>query len=222
MRYFYPALLASVIVSPQAALAQDGAASGSYIGIEAGYAFGSDLELATDATRSDPGLIFLTDGYDIGVVAGHDFGSFRIEAEFAHRDIGLDGSQAPQNDPVGQGAIFVSEGDLVHQRLMLNGYGEIGAADGFQGFVGAGIGAAWSDLYVRNLPFDIPIFDDSDSSLAWQLMAGLRLPVAERFEASLKYRYLQVENAGFNDFFGNQLDDDHATSSVSLGIAYRF
>ena len=105
---------------------------------------------------------------------------------------------------------------------MLNGYGEIGAAGGIQGFVGVGIGTAWSDLYVRNLPFEVPIFDDSESGLAWQLMAGVRVPVSERLETSLKYRYLRVENMGFEDFFGNQLDDDHGTSSLSVGLAYWF
>ena len=222
MRYLTSTLALGALAIPGAAVAQTSPTGSAYVGVEGGYAFGSDLELATDATRDDPGLIFLTDGYDLAVQAGYDFGDFRLEAEYGHRDIGLDGSQAPQNDPFGMGMVFVSDGSLKHDRVMLNAYADFGRDGGVQGFVGAGAGIAWSELYVLNQPFTIPVFDDTDSSLAWQLMAGARFPLGSDIEASLKYRYLQVQGAGFTDFFGNDLDDDHATSSISLGVAYRF
>ena len=198
MRYPTVAAAVAALILPGTAFAQS---NGFYVGLEGAYAFGSDLELATDATRDDPGRIFLTEGYEIGAVAGYDLGNFRLEAEYTHRDIDLDGSQAPLNDPFAQGATYVSDGDLKHDRLMLNAYGEIGDADGLQGFVGAGVGMAWSELYVLNQPYDTPIFDDTDSSLAWQLLAGARLPVGANIEASLKYRYLTVTEVGFTDFF---------------------
>ena len=211
--------LAAATMAATPAMAQD---RGAYVGLDVGYAFAPDLELATDATRDDPGYAFMTDGYDIAGTVGYDFGRFRLEGEIGYSDVGLDGSQAPQNDPVGMGTRWDAVGGVKTTRYMINALVDFGQPGRVNGFAGAGIGGADLDLYIRNEPFDIPIFDDKDGSFAWQLLAGVRVPVSSKLDAVAKYRFFNAPGAEWENFFGREEGDTYRTHTISAGVQLRF
>ncbi|MEN3973149.1 outer membrane beta-barrel protein [Sphingomicrobium sp. XHP0235] len=212
-------LAGAALTLPTVANAQD---KGPYVGVDIGYAVSPDLDVATDTTRDDPGHIFLTDGEQLSAVAGYDFGGFRLEAEAGWSDVGVDGSQAPQNDPVGLGTYWEAEGSIKTRRLMINGLADFGGAGGIGGFVGAGIGVADMDLYVRNLPFDQPIFDDGNGGLAWQVTGGVAIPIANRVGLVARYRFLNAPDAAFTNFFGREESDTYRMHSLSAGVQFGF
>src|SRR5687767_2457434 len=75
---------------PTPAVARDGS---TYVGIEGGLMIVEDLDL-----DYDDGVLDLNDGVDIGhdtgidvdLIAGHDFGAFRAEAELAYKRASVD------------------------------------------------------------------------------------------------------------------------------------
>src|SRR5437763_1569887 len=61
---------------------------------------------------------------------------------------------------------------------------------GIGGYAGAGFGRA----RVKEL-------GDSDSAWAWQLLAGVYMPVSDNVDIGLKYRYFHTGRLNFNDDF---------------------
>ena len=75
--------------------------------------------------------------------------------------------------------------------------------DGWSGYVGGGVGIASVKYraHVTDPAFGVPgsplpdpplttfDFSDSDSGFAWQLIAGVRMPLSPNIDLGLKYRF---------------------------------
>ena len=210
-----------------AASAQDAAATGVYVQAEAGYAFSGDTGFTPPFPSSDDAIVKLTDGYEIAGALGYDFGGFRLEAEIAHRDISLDGAIGSQGNPYGfAGYEFVSEGQIETTSYMLNAVGDFAVGENFELFAGAGIGKSDSDIYVLNYfegtHFDAPYFDSTDSSFAWQAMAGARFNLSDAASIHAKYRFHQVTDAAFPDFSDSDYTGSFDSHSIVAGVGFRF
>ena len=228
MRSIYagPAMVIG-LASATPAIAQETRETGLYVQAEAGYAFSGDTGFTPPFPSSDDATVKLTDGYEIAGALGYDFGGFRLEAEIAHRDIALDGAIGSQGNPYGfAGYEFVSEGQIETTSYMLNAVGDFAVGENFELFAGAGIGQSDSDIYVLNYfegtPFDAPYFDSSDSSFAWQAMAGARFHVSETVSLYAKYRFHQVTDAAFPDFSGADYTGSFDSHSLNAGIGFAF
>lgn len=90
------------------------------------------------------------------------------------------------------------------------------------GYFGGGIGWGWTSM---DGDIDTIQYDDTSSGFAWQLIAGIDIPVTERLALFTQYRYLVLDDASFTTDFGdftNTTDDNPANHSVLIGARVSF
>lgn len=211
--YLLAAAAAAAIATP--ALARDGS---PYVGIEAGVMIVEDLPLdVTDGTVTfDNGLnLDFKPSLDADVIAGYDFGVFRLEGELGYKRLNVDEATistalaADLGVPAGQFDVD-SKGRVLS--LMANGLFDIGGEDGWAGYVGGGIGRA-----------RVKIAGDRDSAFAWQAIAGVRKSISENVDLGLKYRYFRTGNLNFNDDdFGTVAKGKLRTHSLLASLIFNF
>jgi len=235
-KYMFAAALAAVINSP--ASARDGS---GYVGLDLGALFPSgtsvdgkitDVTTGDSASATDIGKIHYKRGFEGALVAGYDFGMFRLEAEGAYKHAGLDRFQlasasiAAVNDlgfDAGDGNFPIDDSNVRVLSGMINGLVDFNfGAPGFGGFVGAGVGIA-------DVRFSSGGEESGDTKFAWQLLAGVRAPVSDNVDIGLKYKYLQTGTLKFSesdDFDGDvvnlQLSGKLRTHSVLASLVYNF
>jgi len=169
-KYLLAAVAAAAITSP--AMARDGS---GYVGIDLGPTIVEDMKVDVediDGTRFNDYLVIdHKTGYDVGVLAGYDFGAFRAEGEVAYK-------RAKHSDYTLDGIQFDGDGRSSSLSAMANLLLDFGADDGWQGFVGGGVGIARTK-----------VADLKDSGFAWQALAGVRYPISDNIDFGLKYRF---------------------------------
>jgi opacity protein-like surface antigen len=221
------ALASTVLATP--ALARDGS---GYVGVEGGVMIVEDLILDyddSDGVADDDDIIVdeaididHKTGFDIDAVAGYDFGWFRLEGELAYKRAGLDEvfinalvSGLPSEVPL------EADGNVTVLSGMINGLLDFGDDAGWSGYVGGGIGLA-------NVSYDIDVddagldADDSDSGIAWQLIAGVRTAITPNLDLGLKYRMFTARRnfGGELDGVTADLDGKFRSHSLLLSLIY--
>ena len=188
-----------------------------YVAIEAGSGSvrASDVDetvtfSSAPAAPGDPSTVFTDDVFsarykravDVGVVAGFDFGWFRIEGELARKRAAINRyasddladpflaelntalnrpSLAPDPGAPGLPALtladFQPSATLNVGSAMVSALLDVKVAKGLNLYAGGGVGRS----FARG-------FSDRDGGFARQRMAGVRYAVTDRFEIGLKYR----------------------------------
>ena len=213
-------LLAAVAT---AAISTPALAQGPYVGIEGGILFPKDqdadvfVDFTTTQTPTTPagpaGPADFNDnnafgidykrGYDVDVIAGYDFGFFRLEGELGFKRARLDEfsvdndfaaalnaglnrpSAAPDTGAPGQPALvgtdFDLDGKVKVRSYMLNALLDFGDEDGLSFYAGVGAGRA-----------RVKFAGDSDGAWAGQLIAGARYALSDNVDIGLKYRYFRT------------------------------
>ena len=169
------------------------------------------------------------EGYDFGGAVGYDFGAFRLETEASYREgdvdalvtdtVGIPRTTAPDVTPSGT---YPAGGDVNVLSFMLNGLFDFGPDDGVQAFAGGGIGVARTEAQACANPRACDAFNDSDSGLAWQLLAGIRAPINDSWDAGLRYRMFTAESVNIIDRFGRDLDAKYRSHSLLGTLTYNF
>lgn len=187
---------AMLALAPSAASARDGL---PYIGFEGGAMkpekLKLDYQLRSLAVPNGVVLDHKT-GFDVDFIAGYDLGVIRAEAELGWK-------RASANSvAVGPAISFNNTGPLTIDgrtrvlSAMANLLLDFGNDDGLQVYGGGGIGLARLTLNHTisgpNVAAGRGISGD-DRSLAWQLIAGVRVPVSYNVDLGLKYRYFRSE-----------------------------
>ncbi|EXS67915.1 outer membrane protein, partial [Sphingobium sp. Ant17] len=184
-----------------------------YIGVDAGVLLVEDQTMTFSAVpaggRAAPSLDYHK-GYDVDANIGYDFGGFRLEAEAAYKRAKID------LDKTGFG------GAASALSFMLNGLLDFGPDDGLQGFVGGGVGVSRGKIASD-------IVNDSDTGFAWQALAGVRYPVTNNVDVSLKYRFFNQDDIelipAYTSAFGvagSTASTKLRTHSLLLGLTYNF
>lgn len=221
------AMASTALTAP--AMARDGQ---WYVELGGGPMIVEDVTLDVDDNLDDA-EIGLDEGYDFGGVVGYDFGAFRLEAEASYRAADLDditagvaGLQA--SNPAGAPGTVVFQdtlpaaGELNMLSFMLNGLFDFGSDDGLQGFFGGGIGVARVDMDATVALSGPGAINDSDTGLAWQLLAGVRAPISDSWDVGLRYRYFNAEDVNLVDTRGLGLVTDVKSHSILGTITYNF
>ena len=219
-------MASTALASP--ALARDGQ---WYVEVGGGPMIVQDTEF--DLNNGTDTLTVENDtGYDFGGTVGYDFGAFRLEAEASYReadidqiDIGAAGVPAGVGPTGIVGRTFgktAAAGDMTALSFMLNGLFDFGDDDGLQGFAGAGIGVARTDFHASVNSVGPGVVDDSDSGLAWQLLAGVRAPLSDSWDVGLRYRMFNAESVNLVDPFGRDLEGKTRTHSLMGTLTYNF
>jgi len=224
------ALASTALATP--ALARDKA---WYVGVEGGAMIVEDIhfDITTGATvTKDAAQVDHDYGYDVGGNVGYDFGMFRIEAEVAYKSANVQNWRSTLRTPAfnaAGGAVFAVPGSYNYAggtssalSFMLNGMLDFGDDDGIQGFVGGGVGVARIKASKYALNTFGSFLDDSDTVFAWQAIAGVRAPITDHIDASLKYRFFNAENVKLVDVAGRTLDGRFRSHSLLGGFTYNF
>ena len=212
------ALASTVLATP--ALARD---KSWYVEGDAGGTIMEDQNIkTTPRTGSVPVETYKTKvGYDGGGAIGYDFGHFRLESEASYRramkkrllDANGNGFSAGRGELGGSTRVLA---------FMENALIDFGPDDGLQGFVGGGVGVARVQTSVRT-PIPADNISDSSTGFAWQVIAGVRVPVSDHWDVGLKYRYFQAQNANrFVSDEGIALRDRVRTHSLLGTLTYNF
>ena len=190
------------------------AAEGFYAGIQGGVAMLEDAE-------ADPAKSEMETGYVLSGLAGYDFGSFRFEGEIAYRENDIDKVTILNSDTD-------SSGDVSAWAFMVNGYFDFENRTAFTPYIGAGIGYARVEIdgkatYGGSTTVK---WDDHDSGLAYQLMAGVAWDLSDTIVLDMSYRYLDcddIEIAGTSNW-GFTVEDeiDYESHNFMIGLKWFF
>ncbi|RIJ14593.1 porin family protein, partial [Henriciella mobilis] len=200
---------AAMVSAGNVAIAQDG----WYGRADLGYSFDGTLDhdpepdslysLGGDSSL-DGGLA----GAQLGLGYGFDNG-FRLESTIGYRGGSLDPDGVINGGPPVDSAIYRydagSDGKIGIWDLMFNGLYDFNPEGQVQPYLGAGIGLAQVDAKAFSLsallPDDTPVtvngFSDSDTSIAYQLLAGVGYDVTDQITLDLGYKYFVAEDLDF-------------------------
>jgi opacity protein-like surface antigen len=240
MRNYLLAAAAAIAVASPAA-ARDGA---PYVGIEGGLIFDGKFKGDVDYVGNDGDIDFagsydnavqidMNTALDADIIAGYDFGMFRLEGELGYKrlksdDIRYDDGFVSQLaddlliDPEDLATAF-DVSDSGRGRVisgMVNGLVDFGNESGVSFYGGAGFGRA-----------GVKFEGVKDSTWAWQLIAGLRAAVTPNVDLGLKYRYFRTGRLHFTEsyedpaspaFFDVDQSGHLRTHSILASLIYNF
>jgi OOP family OmpA-OmpF porin len=219
------ALATTALATP--ALARDDA---WYVGVEGGAMLVEDITWDVGG-RIDSVTTDHRAGYDVGGTVGYDLGPVRLEAEVGYRSANVTGLRSTTTLPyttAAGGTAFAPGGNYAYAggtdsalSFMVNALWDFGDDDGVQGFVGPGLGVARVKSRV-GLNTRGNFLNDSDTVVAWQAIAGVRAPLSDNIDVSLKYRFFNAPGAELVDTAGRQWFGRFRSHSIMGGLVFNF
>lgn len=203
---FLSAAALAALITAGPALAKDGS---GYVGFDIGAVWpkSQDLEAAVDFTNpvvpdipfTDVGSLHMNAGVDADIIAGYDFGMFRVEGEVGYKHGNLNAGDLRQtfldavNGPA-ESTLTTKDFGLDDKTNswsgMVNGWLDLGG----EGTVGGGVGAGAGYASVHQ-------FGGSHGTFAWQLLAQAYYPITDQLDIGLKYRFFHAGRSdGTHDF----------------------
>ena len=196
-----------------AAIATPAAArdNSAYFGLEVGALQVKDTDVEVDGDEF--GSIDHKIGVDGDMIAGYDFGMFRLEAELGYKR-----SHHDEYD-LGDGA-FEADGRTSVYSGMLNAMVDVGDEVGGAAFY-AGAGAGLAQItHVLDDGDEEDEFKFKDRGFAWQIIAGVRTALDRHFDVGVKYRYF---NGDVDDTFdGDEISSDYKSHSLLFSLIHNF
>lgn len=218
------ALATTALSTP--ALARDDA---WYVGVEGGVMIVEDIDFDVGGLIDTATVDHKRPGYDFDAIVGYDLGAFRLEAEVGYRAANVDAFRSGTTTPnvggvpaiVGPGSFDYAGGRSSALSFMVNGLWDFGDDDGVQGFVGPGLGVARVKHRI-GLTTNGDFLDDSDTVVAWQAIAGIRAPLSENVDVSLKYRFFNAPGVTTVDAAGREWYGRFRSHSILGGVIFNF
>lgn len=218
------ALATTALSTP--ALARDDA---WYVGVEGGVMIVEDIDFDINGAIDVATVDHKRYGYDADAVVGYDMGPFRLEAEVGYRASNVDAFRNTVSTPnpgrtpaiVGPGTFDYAGGRSSALSFMVNGLWDFGDDDGVQGFIGPGLGVARVKHRI-GLTTAGDFLDDSDTVVAWQGIAGVRAPISDNIDVSLKYRFFNAPGVTLVDSAGREWYGRFRSHSILGGLVFNF
>lgn len=231
-----PAIASAADLPPIASMKDTfgpGAAVGAgpcYLRADTGYSWSGEggLNWAGPVVTDSVTNVSIGDTWLVEGGLGCGSGSRGLRAELVlgyHGDRDIDGR--PAVTPVtAAGPVTQLATSADSLALMVNGYYDLGNFGGFVPYLGAGVGIAWNSTDdVVLSPAGIRLAGDTESSLAWALMAGVGYQVSERAILDLGYRYIDLGGATSSAGAGVAAPvrvHDLAAHEIKVGLRYHF
>ena len=169
-----------------------------------------------NVSRTDVASTSYKMGYDVDFIGGYDFGMFRLEGELGYKRAKMKNRTVSSSfvNAINTGAgttystttsTLTTFGLNNHTSVwsaMVNALADFGGNDSIGGYVGAGAGYA-----------NVHQFGGSNGGFAWQLLAGVYMPISSNVDIGLKYRYF---NAGRRN---RTRDFAFAAGTTTCGVA---
>jgi outer membrane protein OmpA-like peptidoglycan-associated protein/opacity protein-like surface antigen len=219
------ALATTALSTP--ALARDDA---WYVGVEGGAMLVEDIKFDI-GLQTEAGQVDHKAGWDVDGVVGYDLGAFRLEAEVGYRKASVTQYRSTVATPfvtggganalIPAGSYGYAGGSSSALSFMVNGLWDFGDDDGVQGFVGPGIGVARVKETI-GLTTNGNFLEDSDTVVAWQAIAGIRAPLSDNIDISLKYRFFNASGVELRDTLGRSVHERFRSHSIMGGLTFNF
>ncbi len=184
-------------------------------------------------------------GFTVTGAIGCDYGSYRLEAEVGYQTNDFksaidytDGvADNYPSDAIGTlSASYPMRGDVSALTLMGNGYYDVDLGSKVELYVTAGVGVAqvsfhdvndtgsWtagsgelSGTYIFGANND-PGFNAHETTLAWQVGAGIAAPIADNVKLDLRYRYFATTDFTVADM-GEEMPSPNNTISRNTNLS---
>ena len=198
-------------------------------------------EVSVSAIGNTSTNVDLGSGLALTGAVGCDYGNYRLEAEVGYQTNDVK-SLASSTDGVAETWVtnaagtttttrMALRGDVSVLSLMGNGYYDFDLGSKVELYATAGIGVAQVSFHnvdnVTNIssgpPYTFTVNPDPglnlhDTTLAWQVGAGIAAPIADNVKLDLRYRYFAT-----TDFTNYDFGDGNISShSVLLGLRVDF
>jgi OmpA-OmpF porin, OOP family len=218
-------------ISLVVALATTALASGAnakdnywYSSIKGGPSIAQTAQHETDA-GVNAALVDTKTGFNVAGEIGYDFGIFRTGFELGYQSFGVNGVNnqigLPLIGPAGNN--LNGSGSSRALSFMLNGVFDVINGDGPWGaYVGGGIGIAQFKGSKYATGTNAPFVNDSDTGLAFQLLAGLRRELSDNVDLTLDYKFFNMSAIDLLTTNGINLNSRHRSQSLMAGFAYNF
>jgi opacity protein-like surface antigen len=194
-------------------------AADHYVSGSVGLSWMSDISIAEDEADSFD-KINVESGLTLLGAIGCDYGDYRLEAEIGYQQNDIDEVNIIDEPEFAVTAGVPSEGNVSVLSLMANGYYDIDLG-GVDLYATAGVGVAqvsFDDFrYGDAIEEDEGSLDLSETTLAWQVGAGLAVPIASNVAIDARYRYFAT-----TDFSINGTNMNVASHNVLLGLRVGF
>jgi opacity protein-like surface antigen len=189
MRFYLLAAVAAAAIAAPAA-----AQTGPNVGADLGALMVQDDNVNYQGFQGDLDTTVDIDhklGIDADIVAGYDFGMFRLEGELGYKRAKIDTDVFVPNAHFADefGPFLDNNGG--HARTvsaMVNGLVDFPIGGNFSAFAGAGAGYARTNYQLNALHFE-----GTDGNFAWQVLAGVRAAITPNLDLGLKYRYFDTK-----------------------------
>jgi len=183
--------------------------------------------LATDSNRERVSGDLKT-GNDIDLIAGYDFGRFRIEGELSRKRADFD-DVTIRNSFLGGflDGTKDTKGSIRARTAVVNVLYDLAVNRSIDLYAGPGIG--WGSLKLtpkvdlfENEEFGDELRRTKRKGMFGQLVGGVRVALSDRIDAGLKYRYIRSEKLTYDAGVLGDLKGRLKTHSVLASIAYNF
>ena len=217
------ALASTVLATP--AVARD---QSWYVGVEGGAMIVEDTKLDYFESNQGGGLnvkdaiaLDYKYGFDVDLIGGYDFGAFRLEAEAGYKRASIDKATIDGRLLSGPSVVAPVDGSVRVLSAMLNGLLDFGDDDGWNGYVGAGAGVA-SVKHRIGTSSRLGSSSDSDSGIAWQVIAGVRKAISANVDLGLKYRFFNTSRYKYGNATDGQLSGRLRSHSLLASLIFNF
>ena len=157
-----------------------------------------------------------------GAQVGRGFGPWRVELEYVWR-YRFDYN----SDVVAVGGTNRFKDNVQTRSLMLNVIHDFHNDSSWTPYLGAGLGVVENESEVERTNQTTRVVtnaENSESGLAWSLMAGMLWDVNDQWKLKLGYRYADLGEISSGAFADGtvHLADDHYAHDFNIGLQYRF
>lgn len=180
---------------------------GTYLSAGMGMGFISDADLEEDVTT---GQAQFDTGFTVQGAVGHSYPSgIRAEIEVSYRTNEFDEIRVGSR-------VFEASGDIRSLGVLLNGYYDFRLNAAFTPYVGAGVGFANVTIdTVHAGPIDLGSHDDT--VFAYQLTAGIEVPILPTASIDLSYRFFGTSNPKFGP-----TEAEYQSHNLTAGVRLYF
>lgn len=210
------ALAADLGVEAPAEAATPVAPAGNFYGaIFGGAAVVNDLDY--DASTGESGTSYFDNGLDVSGAVGYAFGNgLSIEAQVGYLSSDETGGTYGIYDvPVtGTGTVLYG---------MINAWYGVDLG-GITPFVGGGVGVASMtlDSVYTGVMFEASTFEDTETTYAAQIGAGVAVELTDSLDLVGRYRYFMTGDVGFVDGQGTTLTSSFGAHLLDVGLKLAF
>ncbi len=185
-------------------------AADHYVSGMAGISWMNDIKMGDTRTATDQKLD-MGSGLTLLGAIGCDYGDYRLEAELGYQKNDIKNTKyTPVALPT---ASTPTDGDVSVLSLMANGYYDFDLG-GVELYATAGVGVAQVSFDDVKAEDETDAVTEHETTLAYQVGAGVAAPIADNVKLDLRYRYFAT-----TDFWE---DTNVASHSVLLGLRVGF